>query len=233
VTSWEERVMNTESLIARLAAEVQPVRPIDPPERRTRTFLLILAIGLLAVLGLRLAFGGAEQGSSAAVYVTLVAAGGAALFAVYAAFLNATPDRRARRGRWLLLPALAAWFIPLAPAALRQWSDHGFAPQALVPSSDCVLAMVLLSIAPLLLFVFELSRSASRSPARAGGAAGLAVGAAVWIGLRILIPHPDAIALDMAVEQFGAAIVLSGLGAIFGPVVIGRISPRRPQGLGI
>jgi len=225
--------MDTESLIARLVAEAKPVHPIEPPERRTRTVVLTLAIGLLSLLGLRLAFGSAEQSSSAAVYVTLVAAGGAVLFAAYTAFLTATPDRQARRSRWLLLPTLAAWFFPLAPAALRQWSDHGFAPEALVPSSDCVFVIVLLSISPLLLFVFELSRSASRSPALTGGVAGLAVGAAVWIGVRMLIPHPDAMALDMAVEQFGAAIILSGLGATLGPVVIGRISPRRPRSLGI
>ena len=149
------------------------------------------------------------------------------LLAVYAAFLTATPDRRGCRGMWLLLPALAAWLLPLVPAALRQWSDDGFAAQALLPSSDCLLVTVFLSIAPLLLFVLELSRSASRMPIVTGGAAGLAVSASVWIGLRVLIPHPDAMALDMAVEQLGAAIVLSTVGAMLGPAVIGRIRPGR------
>jgi hypothetical protein len=193
--------------------------------------MLSLATGLLAVLALRAAFGGAEHGFSLAVYVTLGTACGAALLAVYAVFLTATPDRRACRSTWLLLPALAAWIFPLAPAALRQWSDEGFASQALVPSSDCVLLTVLLSIAPLLLFMFELSRSASRSPMFTGGLAGLAVGAAVWIGLRILIPHPGAMALDMVVEQFGTATVLSALGAMLGPAVIGQISPDRERDL--
>jgi hypothetical protein len=216
--------MKTETLIAQLADEIRPVRPLDPPERRTWRFLLMLGIGVLAMLGLRFLFATDEQALSLAVYGTLGVGAVASLLAIYGAFLTATPERRARR-TWLLVPVLAAWLFPLAPGALRQWSDAGFAFQALTPTSDCVLVTIVLSITPLLLFAVELSRSASRNPAVTGAIAGLAVGAAVWIGLRILIPHPDAMMLDMAVEQFGAAAFLAALGAILGPTVIGRITP--------
>jgi hypothetical protein len=216
--------MNTETLIARLADEMKPVRPLDPPERRARRFALVMAFGLVAVLGLRLAFGRVQQDSSVAVDVTLGTAGLVLFLAAYGAFLTATPDRSVR-STWLLAPVLAVWLLPLIPAAQRQWADAGFALRALVPSIDCVLVTVLLSIMPLLLIASLFSNSASRSPAMTGGMAGLAVGAAVWIGLRFLLPHPDSMALDMAAEQIMVCIVLSVLGAILGPTSIGRISP--------
>jgi hypothetical protein len=221
-------MMNTETLIARLADELKPVRPLDPPERRARRFALVMAFGLVAVLGLRLAFSRVQQDSGLAVDVTLGTAGVVLFLAAYAAFLTATPDRPVRR-TWLLAPVLVVWLLPLIPAALRQWTDAGFALRSLVPSIDCILVTVLLSILPLLLIASLFSNSASRSPAMTGGTAGLAVGAAVWIGLRILISHPDSMALDMVAEQIIVCIVLSALGAIVGPTLIGRISPRSLQ----
>ncbi len=218
--------METSDLISRLTERAQPVEPIESPERKVLRFCVVVTLGLamtdlLGRHGNTVAFT-----SGPAVVASLLAAAFTSLLAAYAAFVTSAPGRSSR-AVLLTLPVSAAWSVVLVPEAVRQWAASGFSGLLLEPSIDCVLSAIVLSVPLLVLFGFQISRSASARPAIAGAFGGIAVAAAVWIGLRILVPHPDSMAMDMLVEQTGTMLIVAMIGAVASPGIIGRIAPER------
>ena len=211
---------STERLIAALAAQAGPVRPLAPPPRRALASLAVLLLAgaaLVAVAGdpegLVARYAGRETlmlAETAAMLLT-------GLLALLAAFHLAIPG--AARA-WLLapLPPFALWIgssglgcyrdlVRLGPAGWGWSWGHG---------GDClmfILAASLLVGAPLL---WLLSRARPIDPLPVAVAGGL--GAAALSALLLQFFHPFALTVvDLAVHLFAILLV----------VLIAALSRRR------
>lgn len=206
---------STDRLIAALAAEAKPVRPLAPPLRRALATLaaLVLAGALLVlwqgnVAGLAARYAGREAlmvGEMAAMLAT-------ALLAVTGAFFLAVPGRSRR---WLLapLPAFAAW---LALSGLGCWQDvlrMGAAGWRLGHGGDCLLFILAAGAAVGAPLFRQLSRARPIEPLPVALLGGL--GAAALSAFLLQFFHPFGLtAIDLAVHVAAvlAVVALSALG---------------------
>src|SRR5262249_7474109 len=139
--------METNQLVQCLVAEVEPVRRLSPPWRRS---LLWLNLSLLYIAG-----GGGippvARGGRGPIGPPLVLEQAAmlatAVTAAIAAFSSVVPGRDRR---CLLAPLIpfSVWLVTLGQGCLHDWQTHG--PAGLLPGSDLGRAVppVILSIPP-------------------------------------------------------------------------------------
>jgi len=215
--------MDTSELISRLADELTPVRRLEGPERR----MLRSGFAVVLVIAVALLIGGPEGSLASAasgVIPSIFLAGLTSLLAAYGAYTAGAPARSFWPAALAAL-ALLAWWGVLESEAVRQWAAAGYPARMLVPSVDCVVTTLVLSLPLLVAFVAQALHSISAHPALAGAMGGLAAAGGAWVGTRILIPHPYSMAMDVFTEQVSAMVVFAALGAALGVAVVGNIAP--------
>lgn len=216
--------MRTEDLIARLAADLRPVRRLAPAWRRAAAWLVFAAalIGAaVAVIGPRPDLAGRLR--DAAEVTQWLASASTGVLAAIAAFQLALPDRSPR---WVLLPlpAAAVWVGTLGLGCLADVLAIG--PRALVPGMSWGCAGFILGLGvPLSASLLWLLRHAAGirplPVAAMGGLAGAALSAAgLWLFHRL-----DG-AAEALVWHIGLTVLVVGLFLAFGRVWGDRAARR-------
>lgn len=201
---------STGRLIAALAAEAKPVRPLASPLRRALATLVALGLaGTVLVLwlgdlaGLAARYAGREGLMIAEMAAMLTTAG----LAVTGAFFLAVPGRSRR---WLLapLPPFATWLALSGLGCRQDVTRMGGAGWRLGDGGDCLLFILAASIvvgAPLL---WRLSRARPIEPLPVALLGGL--GAAALSAFLLQFFHPFGLtAIDLAVHVAAVLAVVA------------------------
>jgi hypothetical protein len=217
--------MKTSDLIGTLAANLKPVRRLQPPVARASSWLLLAALILTLLTisqGIRPDL--AQRLRDPAFTVSLAAPLLTGVFAAIAAFELSLPDRSRH---WLLLPlpALLLWLSNIGYQCLVEWISIG--PQGLMPGEAArCLATVVLSGLPLSLALLVMLRAAAPlRPLPVALTAGLAVAGVTSTALS-LFHVLDATALIL-MWNFGTVLLFAGLGGLYNRRMFGRVVPMR------
>ncbi len=202
---------DTEGLIRRLAANIEPVRPLPRPWIRTAGWLALsaayIALMLLAPLRRR---GFSPELSQPRFLIEQVAALATGIAAAAAAFASVVPGYNRKFLALPLLP-LAVWLGSLGQGCLQDWLQLGAYGLALRPDWDCLKAIARFGAVPALVMVVMLRRGAPLTPHLTMALGGLAAAGLGNVALRF-VHRPDA-SVMVLVWQFGAVCVLSALAA--------------------
>lgn len=208
----------TRALIDRLAAALEPVRPIAPPLHRAALWLalslpaaaaVVMAIGPRPDLALKLSEGRFVLEQAGALTTAFAAA--------VAAFAMVVPGLSRRWALAGLAPA-AAWVLTLGAGCVADLWRTGRAGLALGFDAMCLPYIAMVGIAPAALIVVMLRRGAPTAPRGALFMAMLAAAAVGNFGLRFF--HEQDAGLMVLVWQFGSVLLLASLGGLCGPHVL-------------
>src|SRR6266511_3930678 len=203
--------MDTEKLIERLAAVVEPVRPLPPPWIRTAAWLLV-AIPYVALVVFVVSPRGVliSKASEWRYVVEQVAALATGMTAATAAFATVIPgyDRKL-----LFLPALpvAIWLGSLAQGCVQDWIHFGPDGLSLRPDWFCFPAIVLVGAVPAIAMAVMLRRGAPLTPHITTALGGLAAAGLGDFGLRLF--HSQDASLMILVWQLGTVFILTAVAA--------------------
>lgn len=214
----------TEDLIAQLAADVRPVRPLRPPMLRALLWLLVavLVIGtVVAAFGIRPDFM-TEMGET---HYQLEWAGSmlTGILAAVAAFHVSLPDR-SRAWALLPLPGLVLWLFSIGYGCMTDWVRHGPDGFALGVSFFCFRSILLISI-PLSLVLLAMLRLAGPVRPVATIASGL-LAASALSACGVSMFHGDEATLMVLIWHGGAVALLVGLGTLLNRRLFGLFAPR-------
>lgn len=204
-----------ERLIQDLAADLRPVRRLQPPGLRALAWLAAVgasAAALAAVSNL-----GAVRDRLMAVpdmWLALAGSAATAVLAAVAAFQLSLPDRRPA---WALLPlpAAALWFAASGLGCLRNWALPGVHPASPSATVDCLAFILGLSVPLSALLVLMLRRAATLQPGLTAAMAGLASAAGAATLLTVVHPF-DASGVDLAVHVGAVLAVVAANRALGG-----------------
>ncbi len=205
---------STDALVATLAAEAGPVRPLAPPARRALlTLAPVLAAGAALVLlagdvGALLA---RYSGRELLMLAEMAAMLATAVLAVLGAFMLSVPGRPRR---WLLapLPTLLAWLGLSGLGCYQDLVRLGAAGWGWGHGRDCLLFLLGAGVPIGGVMLWRLSRARPIDPLPVALLGGL--GAAALAAFLLQFFHPVAITvLDLAVH-FGAVGLVVGLAAL-------------------
>jgi hypothetical protein len=215
----------TEDLIARLAADAQPVRPLRPPMLRALFWLgiAVLMIGaVVAAFGVRPDFMD-EMGET---HYQLEWAGAmlTGILAAIAAFHVSLPDRP-RAWALLPLPGLALWLFSIGYGCMTDWVRLG--PQGFTfgVSFFCFRSILLISV-PLSLVILAMLRLAGPVRPVATIASGM-LAASALSACGVSMFHGDEATLMVLVWHGGAVALLVGLGTLLNRRLFGLFAPRQ------
>ena len=210
--------MDTETLIARLSAEAQPVRPLMPPWRRAAIWLAICVPPLVAVVALHgLSIDAAGFLADQRLLIEELAILATAISAAVAAFASVVPGRSQR---WLWLPAipLAIWLATVGKGCLDDFAALGPAGLRIRVDVECFLPMVMIGTLPAIAIVMMLRGGAPLRPRVTLVLAALATAAVANAGLRLF--HAGDISIKVLVWHFGLIGVLLAVAAAAGPTLL-------------
>ena len=207
-------MVDTDTVIERLARNARPVQRLPSPGRRVARWLAIglpviavfgAVMGARPDLGLKLA--------EPVFLLQLLAAFATAVCAAHAAFASAVPGAP-RWCLWLPLPPFALWIGSLGRQCWQDWLRLG--PDGIVFTVDlvCLPIIAMVGTAPAIAMVIMTRRGASFTPRLTAFLGALAAATLAYVGLRLV--HPLDAAFMVLVWQFGAvalfATVIGGLG---------------------
>jgi len=210
--------METNELIARLAADTTPVRPLPAPWIRV---LLWLAMSLPYVAAVVLLIPPGVEPAQALVDKQFLVEQGAtlatALAAAIAAFCGVVPgyDRKI-----LVLPLvpLAVWLASLGQGCVQDWIRAGANGLQLRADWDCLPPAALIGIIPATAMVIMLRQGAPLLPRATLALAALAMAALANFGLRLF--HLGDASIMVLFWHFGGVGVLSVIAACLGRYVL-------------
>jgi hypothetical protein len=203
--------IDTEKLIERLAATVEPVRPLARPWIRTAAWLLV-AIPYVALVVFVVAPRGdlVSKASDWRYVIEQFAALATGITAATAAFATVVPgyDRK-----FLFLPAvpLAVWLASLGDGCVEDWIHFGPDGLSLRPDWFCFPAIVLVGAVPAIAMAVMLRRGAPLSPHATTALGGLAAAGLGNFGLRLF--HSQDASLMVFVWQVGTVFMLAAMAA--------------------
>jgi len=214
----------TTDLIAQLAADVRPVRPLRPPMLRTLLWLAVavLVIGtVVAAFGIRPDFM-TEMGETR---YQLEWAGSllTGILAAVAAFHVSLPDRP-RAWALLPLPGLALWLFSIGYGCMTDWVRLGPQGFAFGVSFFCFRSILLISL-PLSLVLLAMLRLAGPVRPVATIASGM-LAAAALSACGVSMFHGDEATLMVLIWHGGAVALLVGLGTVLNRRLFGLFGPR-------
>jgi hypothetical protein len=204
----------SDTLITRLAGDLQPVRRLAPPWRRAALWLCA-ALWLAGLLALFTNVTALSHRLMAAPDMGLAALGAllTGVLAAAAAFLTSVPGRSA----WwaaLPLPALTLWLAASGAGCLRTQTIGFTVPEGAMHPMACLYFIVLVSAPLAALLVWQIMRACPLRPALTASLAGLASAGAAAALLTLIHPF-DATASDLAAHFVAVALVVLGV-RIFG-----------------
>lgn len=197
----------TDQVIARLSADLRPVRRLPSPTVRAAQWLGV--VGVLAACLAIFAKLGAIEHRLGAVPDMWEATLGAALTAVLGAvatFQLSLPDRHPGWAS-LPLPGLALWIGASGLGCLRGWVIPDMHPATLRDSGDCFTFIVGVSIPLSILTLLMIRRAYPLRPNLTAMTGGLSVAAASAALLTFFHPY-DASAIDMLVHTVAVTAVI-------------------------
>lgn len=203
--------IDTEKLIERLAATVEPVRPLARPWIRTAAWLLVaIPYVALVVFVVSPRADLVSKASDWRYVIEQFAAFATGITAATAAFATVIPgyDRK-----FLLLPALplAIWLGSLGDGCVEDWIQFGPDGLSLQPDLFCFPAIVLVGAVPAIAMAVMLRRGAPLSPRTTTALGGLAAAGLGNFGLRLF--HSQDGSLMVLVWQVGSAFILTAMAA--------------------
>ncbi|RYB03313.1 NrsF family protein [Lichenibacterium ramalinae] len=219
-----------DDVVARLSADLAPVRRLPSPPVRAACWIgiaAVLAAGLalscdLPALGRRLMV-------APDMWLAVLASTTTAVLAALAAFELSVPGRSAR---WALLPvpALVLWMSASGLGCLRTWTmpdGGGMGEGGMGEARHCLLNIVLISVPLMAVMAVMVRRACPLRPNLTALVSGLAIAAASATLLNFDHPY-DASAVDLAAHLVAVLIVM-GLNQVVGArAASGRASMPRP-----
>jgi hypothetical protein len=217
-------VIKTPDLIASLAANVAPVRRLRPPAIRAACWLLLAAVVLILLAisqGIRPDF--AQRLRDSAFVIGMAASLLTGILAAFAAFLVSLPDRSRL---WLLLPvpALVAWLSNVGYQCLVQWISIGPDGLSFGEAARCFATLVLTSLPLSLAMLVMLRYAAPLRPTAVTLMGSLAVAAITATALSLF--HAMDATVMVLMWNVGTAVLLVGLGGLFGRKMFRWVAPR-------
>jgi hypothetical protein len=210
--------IDTEKLIERLAATVEPVRPLARPWIRTAAWLLVaIPYVALVVFVVSPRADLVSKASDWRYVIEQFAALATGITAATAAFATVIPgyDRK-----FLFLPALplAIWLGSLGDGCVEDWIHLGSDGVSLRPDWFCFPAIVLVGAVPAIAMAVMLRRGAPLSPHTTTALGGLAAAGLGNFGLRLF--HSQDASLMVLVWQVGTVLVLAAMAAWAGQYLL-------------
>jgi len=204
-----------EALIARLSAELRPVRRLLAPWKRSFFWLLaVLMVGLPFAYGANWAALASRLGAAPDMWLSQLGAMLTALFAAFAALQTSIPGRS---WRWTLLPlpACLLWVGASTAGCLRPWPIPDTIAEPHMHAMACLKFILLMSLPLASLLTWLLLRACPLRPGLTAMLGGLASAAAAASLLTLVHPF-DATAGDLAMHLLAVLCVvgLSRLGAL-------------------
>lgn len=212
----------TPDLIESLVARAVPVRRLAPLTRAAGWLLFAVLLFALMAIG-REARPDLASCLSQPVFVTGLAGSLATgVLAAIAAFLASVPGRS--RG-WLLLPlpAFLVWMATVGYGCLAGWVSLAPGSSPLAQESGCFALLVLAGMPLSALLLVMLRHAARTAPTPVGILGGLAVAGLTATALSLFHEH-DASVLIL-VWNVGTALLLAGLGGLFGRRMLSWVAP--------
>jgi hypothetical protein len=214
--------MDTDELIKRLVADLQPVRPLRTPWTRAVLWMAIALPYVAAVVwGKLMMVDAAQIGGDFRFVAEQAATLATALTAAIAAFHSAIPglDRRI-----LLLPLapLGLWLASVGHGCMQDWLRFGADGLIIRPDWDCLPMAAIIGIVPAAAIVVMLRKGAPLRPRLTLALAALAVASIANFGLQFA--HFRDASIMVLAWHLGAAAVLSALCGWLG----GRVLAWRP-----
>jgi len=217
-------VIKTPDLIAALAEDATPVRRLRPPVIRASCWLLLAAI-MLALLAINQGIRPdlAERLRESAFAGSMAASLLTGVLAAVAAFLVSLPDRSRL---WLLLPipALVAWLSNIGYQCLVHWIAIGPEGVSLGEAAHCLATLVLTSLPLSLAMLVMLRYAAPLRPTAVTFMGSLAVAAITATALSLF--HTIDATVMILIWNFGTAVLLVGLAAVFSEKMFRWVAPR-------
>lgn len=205
--------MKTDDLIALMAADLQPAKPLGPQVTAAIAGGAGLAGGLfLSVTGLRPTLGAALTDPVTLMKWLLPVAIVAAALPLILRLIR--PEAQLRRRGWAFAPIAGAAAALFALALIGTPADARLAELRGQTLIACLTSITAIALPALLAGLTVMRRGATTAPLLAGGLIGLACGAAAATLYALHCPEDNPL---FFVTWYGAAILLVGLiGAIAG-----------------
>jgi len=211
-------VMETETLIRRLADTAEPVTRLSPPLVRLAHWL---ALGVpyvaLVVLVMSPRPDLAAKFADPSYIVEQLAALATGIAAGFAAFASVVPGFD-RRMLLLPLPPFFVWLGSLALGCVQSWVQVGPAGLSIRPDWFCFPAIVLVGMIPAISMAFMLRRGAPLTPHLTTALGGLAAAGIGNFGLRFF--HPQDASIMVLVWQVGSVMLVAALAACAGRYIL-------------
>ncbi|MBC8050316.1 MAG: DUF1109 domain-containing protein [Chitinophagales bacterium] len=206
--------MRTNDLIGTLSQGAKPVRPLRSPVKRVLFWLaisLIYAVLVVAMKSPRPDLIGklAEQRFT----IEVVAAFLTAILSAVSAFSSGIPGRPIWE-RFLPLPPLVVWLASLGEGCLQSWLRLGTPAPGFTTEFMCIPNVMVAGLAPGIVMLWMIRKSAPISPILTTALATLAASAFGAAVLRLY--HTEDASLMVLVWQFGAVALFTALGALVG-----------------
>ncbi len=215
-----------DALIARLSADLRPMRRLAPPWQRTAVWLAAV-LWIAALLSfftdwdaLRARLAGAPDMwlSQLGAVLTAVCAGVAAL--------QTSVPGRSERWALLPLPPLAVWVAASSEGCLRLVPVAGTVAEPPMHALACLQVLLLISLPLALLLTWQLMRACPLRPGVTAALGGLASAGAAASLLGMIHPF-DATADDLVVHGVSILLVI-GATKWLGGRAFQRVSQERP-----
>jgi hypothetical protein len=203
--------MDTDKFIERMAATVEPVRPLARPWIRTAAWLLVaipyVALVVFVVSPRADLISKASEWRYAIEQLAALATGITAATAALATIIPGY-DRK-----FLLLPALpvAIWLATLGDGCVEDWIRFGPDGLSLQPDLLCFPAIVLVGAVPAIAIAIMLRRGAPLTPHITSALGGLAAAGLGNFGLRLF--HSQDASPMVLVWQVGTVFILTAVAA--------------------
>ena len=215
--------MNTEQLIARLALDVEPVRPLRTPAVRAARWLAGSAVYLgVLVMVMSPRDDLAARMGDLRFMVDQAAALLTVLTAAIAAFALTIPGTR-RTVVWLPGASAALWLAAVSAGALREVSLARPGDVLFRTDWGCVATVLAGAALPVVTMAAMLRRGVPLAPHVAAGLGGLAAAALGNLGACVF--HPDSSNLIVLVWHCGTVLAVAAVGAVAGAHLL-RWPPR-------
>ncbi len=208
-------------LIAALADDLRPVRPLRPPMLRAAAWVAVVAMVAL-VLSQVANLHAVRERLLAEPDMWLAVAGSAltAILAAAAAFETSVPGRGGARWAWLPLPALLLWLGASGLGCLRAWALPAAHDPSMPEERHCLYFIVGVSVPLSLLMLAMLRQACPLRPGLTTALAGLSAAGASATLLAFFHPF-DPTGTDLAVHALAVCIVI-GLNRLLGGGFLGR-----------